>query len=282
MMTPFSRSDLSQIHSKLDEFSILHENQIHQLSVQGRYLEDLHERLRQPRLLNDIPDSINIPGQAISKETQTGNHPLNESYYTESHTTIARHLSIEQYSSLPRKDGRPTSYSSVRIRASHYRRSRCEGWCSCICHRPQHFRTPPNGDRLLGSLFMSISGFSLGPGRCNQRNCHRQSIPTVNISYCFPHWLLARMIHFVMSFTYMNGPQVSLKMPRVVAGSSDIFSFAVQGNFDGIKSLFSRGLASPYDVAAPNGRTALHVCTNWFRVSGDEMLTVCTTVCGEL
>jgi hypothetical protein len=250
------------MHLKLDEFSNLHQNQMNQLSVQGGYLEGLREQFREPQLISDVPNSINTPGQALSNEPQTGDQLLNESVEKGCHTKIARHLYIEQYSSLPRKDGRHMSYSAVRIRASHYRRSRCEGWCSCICHRPQYLRTPRSGDLLLGSLFMSYSGFPIRLQRCNQRNCNRQSIPTVTVSYHFPQWLLSRMIHFVMSFTYMNGPQVSLKMQRVVAGSSDLFSFAVQGNFDGIKSLFSRGLASPYDVAATNGRTALHVCIN--------------------
>jgi hypothetical protein len=261
-MICFSRTDLSQIHLRLDEFSNLHQNQMHQLSVQGRYLEGLREQIKEPRLISDIANSVSTPVQALSNKTQTSDQLLNENIETSCRTKIARHLRVEQYSSLPQKDGRPMSYSAVRIRASHYRRSRCEGWCNCICHRPQYLRTPPIGDLLLGSLFLSYSGFSIQLQRCNQRNCNKQSIPTITISYQFPQWLLARMIHLVISFTYHNGPQVSLKMPRIVPGSSDLFSFAVQGNFDGIKSLFTRELASPYDVAATNGRTALHVCIN--------------------
>lgn len=67
------------------------------------------------------------------------------------------------------------------------------------------------------------------------------------------------MISFTLSLTYMNGPQVSLQMPRVVDDSAPIFTFAIQGDISGLKKLFRDGLASPYDVAASNGRTALHV-----------------------
>ena len=57
----------------------------------------------------------------------------------------------------------------------------------------------------------------------------------------------------------MNGPQFSLRMPRVVESNAKIFSLAVQGDLNNMKNLFRDGLASPYDVAASNGRTALHV-----------------------
>jgi hypothetical protein len=71
------------------------------------------------------------------------------------------------------------------------------------------------------------------------------------------------MISFAASLTSMKGPQITLSMPRVVNGSADIFAFAVQGDIDGIKSLFSQGVASPYDVACTNGRTALHVSVDY-------------------
>ena len=57
----------------------------------------------------------------------------------------------------------------------------------------------------------------------------------------------------------MNGPQISLHMPRIVESNATIFSLTVQGDLVGLKNLFQAGLASPYDVAASNGRTALHV-----------------------
>lgn len=69
------------------------------------------------------------------------------------------------------------------------------------------------------------------------------------------------MVSFALSLTYMNGPQVSLHMPRVVNDNAAIFTLAVQGNLSGLKKLFKDGLASPYDVAANNGLTALHVGT---------------------
>jgi hypothetical protein len=106
---------------------------------------------------------------------------------------------------------------------------------------------------------MGYSGLPVRNRACNERNCRKQSIPTVKVTYHFPHWLLARMIHFVLTLSYMKGPGVSLSMPRVIPDNAPVLTFAVQGNLDGIRSLFSKGIASPYDVALSNGRTALHV-----------------------
>jgi hypothetical protein len=53
----------------------------------------------------------------------------------------------------------------------------------------------------------------------------------------------------------------------MVPGNASVFTFAVLGNLDGIKSLFNKGLASPYDVCVSNGRTALHVSETQFKVS---------------
>ena len=33
--------------------------------------------------------------------------------------------------------------------------------------------------------------------------------------------------------TYMNRPQVSLAMPSIITGNSDVFNFAIQGNLEG-------------------------------------------------
>ncbi len=173
---------------------------------------------------------------------------------------IPRHSDDEQSQSRLR------SYTATRMRASRYRESQCEGWCSCSCHVVNHFKTPKSTEIAFGSFSIGFSSFPLQRQQCSERNCRKQSIPTMKMTYHFPHWLLARMICFAISLTYMNGPQVSLHMPRVVESNADVFTFAVQGNISGLKNLFKSGLASPFDVAASNGRTALHVSFPYLNV----------------
>jgi hypothetical protein len=67
------------------------------------------------------------------------------------------------------------------------------------------------------------------------------------------------MISFMISVTPLAGPVVSLKMNRTVSGDADIFYYAKTGNVERMKYLFENGLASPHDVSASSGITALHV-----------------------
>ena len=87
---------------------------------------------------------------------------------------------------------------------------------------------------------MAYSGFPDRKRPRNERTCRKKSIPTVKVTYQFPQWLLARMIHFVFTLSYMRGPGVSLSMPQVIPDNVPVLTFAVQGNLDGIKVLFSR------------------------------------------
>ena len=174
--------------------------------------------------------------------------------------------SIEQNLIIPRRADDALSplvkthtYNTVRIRASRYRRAQCDGWCSCSCHQVNYLRTPQSADLALGSMFIGLSGFPVRRQRCSEKRCRKQSIPTLKVAYHFPLWLLARVVHFSLSLTYMDGPRVSLHVPRVVESNAKVFSLAVQGDLPNMKNLFRDGLASPYDVNASNGRTALHV-----------------------
>jgi hypothetical protein len=250
----FRRSDISHIQLQLDEFTVVHQTQLNQLSEHGRYLEYISQQFqRSPQKSSETVGHMQesrLVGSSSSAGSQFGE-------LREDQPIIARRLSTHD-NSLSSSNHR-NSYSAIRVRASHYRRSPCEGWCSCECHKPSYIRTPDRVDFLLGSLFMGYSGFPVRKRPCNERTCRKQSIPTVKVTYHFPQWLLARMIHFVLTLSYMRGPGVSLSMPRVIPDNAPVLTFAVQGNLDGIKSLFSKGVASPYDVALSNGRTALHV-----------------------
>ena len=248
---PF-RSDLYRIHLRLDEFEI----------SQGTHKELLMQRLV------DISEQVSDPKTSdtlISNDSciETQSDGSNDGDAAASSTSIDNN---EQDSIIPWRIDDALSplvnthtYNTVRIRASRYRRTQCEGWCSCSCHQVNYFRTPQIADLALGSMFVGLSGFPMGRQRCSEKLCRKQSIPTLKVTYHFPQRLLERAIYFSLSLTYMNGPQVSLHVPRVVEDNAKIFQFAVQGNLSGMKDIFRDGLASPYDVAASNGRTALHV-----------------------
>ena len=67
------------------------------------------------------------------------------------------------------------------------------------------------------------------------------------------------MISSVIVSNRLCGPQLSLVVPSVVPNTSDIMSYALAGNIDGIARLFELRLASPSDVSENFGYTALRV-----------------------
>ena len=160
---------------------------------------------------------------------------------------------------LTRKQDSSQNHGNIRIRATHYKTTRCEGYCSCRCHQAYALQTPGVVKRFFGSLFVGYNGIPSLTPRCNEKNCRKQLTPTVRISYYFPGWLLNRMLQFALSGRFADDPRISLSMPQVVTDNSEVFVCAVQGNLDGMRSLFEQGAASPLDVGVGTGRTALHV-----------------------
>ena len=253
---------MSWINSRLDEVVVLHQSHLNQLSEQRRCLEYLSEHILRPQPVSNTSKNTEALAKAVSYEAQTGNRRSRESSVAGLPVTSAQDLSIKRQYSLCGKGDKDKTDNSVRSHPLANRRSSCEVWCSCVCHPTRYIRSPPGVGLLFGSMFIGYSGFPYWNGRCNSRKCRRQSNPLVKVNYYLPQWLLERAIHFAVSLTYMNGPQISLSMPRVIDGNADIFSFAVQGDLNGIISLFSQGLASPYDVASSTGRSPLHVSVN--------------------
>ena len=185
--------------------------------------------------------------------------PVPEMYDEGNELGLARRLSDYGGTAELKFPSRP--YAAVRSRAPHYRRTPCSGWCSCQCHGLTHYQSPQSYDSILGTLLMGLSGVSFKKRPCNEPSCRRQSIPTFRLNFFFLQWMMSRAIQFVTRLSYMKGSEVVLRVPRVVPDNVPSLFYAVQGDIEGIKSLFSKGLASPYDVALTNGRTALHVCT---------------------
>ena len=171
----------------------------------------------------------------------------------------AMDIGAHKLSDLEQQQESIPNYSYIRIRTFSYTSTRCDVFCSCRCHQAHALQTPGIVRRFFGSLFVGYNGIpSLSP-RCNEKNCRKQLVPTVRISYYFPGWFLGRMLQFAFSGGFADGPRISLSMPQVVADNSEVFACAVQGNMDRMKSLFESKSASPFDVGIGTGRTALHV-----------------------
>jgi hypothetical protein len=137
--------------------------------------------------------------------------------------------------------------------------SRCPQYCSCRCHRRWWLSSPNLFTQMFG--FMLIDYPSSPPDRegCTEKFCARDSRTPTRIVYHFPTWLVARYLCLDI-MTRCNDPQFSLKFPQVVADNSDVFQFAKVGDTEGIRSLFSKGLASPDVINSSWGVALLNVC----------------------
>ena len=161
---------------------------------------------------------------------------------------------------------RISTSSTVRITTS-LTRWRCADSCTCSCHRHQrpNKRTPNILDRFIGVLFVGYHGLPKISERCSDGDCIQQSSSTLLISYFFPTWLLARAMILVLRLSSVHGPELNLRIPRIVSDTSRIFHYAIDGSIEDLKEIFHQGLGSPMDLNASNGNTALFVnqCPQW-------------------
>ena len=140
-------------------------------------------------------------------------------------------------------------------------RWQCADSCMCSCHRhprPKK-RTPNTLDRFIGVLFVGYFGLPKISERCNDEDCIQQSSATVLVAYFFPTWLLARAMILMLRLSWVHGPELNLRIPRVVSNTSRIFYCASSGDIDGMKEILHRHLGSPMDIDVTNGYTALTV-----------------------
>ena len=168
--------------------------------------------------------------------------------FPRSSTSLERH---------PEPDRR---FSSTTFRVStSFIRSQCADNCVCICHQWHKRRGPRFLEQFFSILFVGYTGLPCLTQTCDSKSCGTRSAPTLVITYLFPGWLLARAIFLSMRYTPLQGPELIIRVPRLVSHGARIFTELGRGNIDGTKDLLRRGLASPIDTSALNGESALMV-----------------------
>jgi len=148
--------------------------------------------------------------------------------------------------------------NSVSVRVSQY--SACRPGCPCACHSQIKSATPGLADRVMGQLFVGYTGLPLISRKCDTEICRKSQTPSVSLEYWFPLGFVWSQI-FRLQMTYQSnvGPQFELQSLRRVPDSAQCVNFALNGNVDGLKDLFIRGLASPRDVSSTRGYSILRV-----------------------
>ena len=172
----------------------------------------------------------------------------------------ARQLPPSSSISLDRRSrpGKRSKSTSLQISMS-FSHSRCAENCVCVCHEWHKGRTPRFFERFFGALLFGYTGLPYLERSCDSESCDRRAAPLILLTYFFPRWLVARAFLLAMRYSLLQGPELVIRVPRLISSNSRILTEAVRGNVDGVKDLFRRGLASPIDINVKSGQSALLV-----------------------
>lgn len=153
----------------------------------------------------------------------------------------------------------PARSEGVRVRLNQYAAT-CRSGCHCACHASKASATPALVDRVLGQLFVGYAGLPLLSPKCDSEQCEKGQVAHVNLEYWFPlGFFWSQIVRLQVGYQPNIGPQLQLSTLRRIPDSAQCVNFALNGNIEGLKDLFKRGLASPRDVSSTRGYSILRV-----------------------
>ena len=168
----------------------------------------------------------------------------------------AQGLTIAPRQSSPAADSR--SAHSVMVAAS-FVPWRCSDHCTCVCHRRYTKRSPQFLNRVFGLLFLGYAGLPIMTPSCDSKECIQRASSVTMVSYRFPLWLLTRVVSFTIRLSNFEGPQFSLRVSRVIDGSSQIFGYIQHGQVNRVREVLQKRLITPFDISHTSGLSALMV-----------------------
>ncbi|KAI4280926.1 MAG: hypothetical protein L6R38_004061 [Xanthoria sp. 2 TBL-2021] len=109
---------------------------------------------------------------------------------------------------------------------------------------------------LIQQTWPSIHFLKLSEANRQRVTILRNDRSSWKMTYHLPQFLMNRYLDFTVHHSPLDGPNLSVRMPRVVEWHHKLFRYANMGDVQAIQKLFSEGKASPYDVN-PRGSNAL-------------------------
>lgn len=134
----------------------------------------------------------------------------------------------------------------------------CRPSCSCTCHLQQKSSTPALLNRVFGQLFIGYAGLPVLSPACNIAACQKSRASQLSLEYWFPlGFLSSTILRMQVGYQPNIGTLFQLDTLRRVPDTAQCISFALNGNIEGLKYLFTHGLASPRDVSTTRGYSVL-------------------------
>ena len=156
---------------------------------------------------------------------------------------------LPQYTFEDRSQLKPRAISAQP--ALHLKKTySCRPTCHCPCHIRREYHLPWLMKFLLGELHLYWRSQKASiPCSCS----HHLNVTMI---YRFPRYLLSRYISMVVQTTYLDGPELLLRVPHVLPWTHLLWKYSVRGDLLAIQRMYASRMASPFDVD-PHGRNAL-------------------------
>ena len=261
MLGASNSQDMMRIRFDLESISLVSSNSA---QVQLNMEENLQSSLSryQDHLTESLTDMYQQVDQRIGKvedllKVQAAQ--MQESQLNQLGNSYGRRPS---YSGPPPPARRQTQHQlsknpeDIGMRVSQY--GACRPGCPCRCHVQTRSSTPGLVDRVFGRMFVGYAGVPLVSDKCDTDSCEKNQAVHVSVEYWFPlGFVWSKILRLQLTYRPNIGPQFELSTLRRVPDSAQCVNFALNGNIDGLKDLFKRGLASPRDVSATRGYSVL-------------------------
>lgn len=124
----------------------------------------------------------------------------------------------------------------------------CLETCKCSCHVQKTVHVPSYLSRILGRGYMDSVGLPLRGNRCNDRTCKAPTAPCIKVAYILPTWVAMRMIYLRFTGSSPGGPDISIRVPRVLSEENPCFRTICEWDTVLFRSAIARGEFSPYDI----------------------------------
>ena len=137
--------------------------------------------------------------------------------------------------------------------------SACPLACTCNCHKIWRIYSPWRLEKFFGYGKIEGAGFPFSKGACSLRSCKEKGVTFVNIKFFLPTMMAARMITLWFTSSPLYGPELLLRVPRVIRPNTPAYDAICHGNLDAVKRCISAGDFKPWDVD-DMGMSLIAVC----------------------
>ena len=140
--------------------------------------------------------------------------------------------------------------------------SACPSACTCSCHETWRIYTPRNLTKLFGHSMIEGAELPFFRPACSLRSCKRKRITFIKIKYILPTMVAARMISLWFTSSPLYGPELLLRVPRVLHKDTPAYRAICHGDLYTVKRSVFAGEYKPWDVNE-EGQSLILVCNRY-------------------